>query len=155
MSDLQCPARFLACALSETTAEELRGERVAAVYDGTSKGLAQALAGDLGVPVQATAHPVSFGDVATREAGVLDLLSELADLHRGETVVVAVDDGPDEQSDVSPTERGATERGATERGADREAVEQRPAEGSSPPARRTGRRVEVRIDADGVQVLPG
>lgn len=93
MSDLQCPARFLLlCGVGAPDADALRHQRVAAVYDGTGgRGGAAAadLARGLGLTVQVTARPFSAADVLARGPEALEQLRDLADLHRGETVVVA------------------------------------------------------------------
>lgn len=102
MSDLQCPARLLL--LSEpdaSTAEALRHERVAAVYDGPPGSGAAELGRALGLPVQVLARPIRLVDVLAREAGALDDLRDLADLHRGETVVVAAVGDPGARVDVA------------------------------------------------------
>ncbi|MGN6330458.1 MAG: hypothetical protein ACTHOD_02260 [Motilibacteraceae bacterium] len=86
MSDLQCPATFLLLAADEREPlpthlmEALAGEHVAEVYaragDPARGGAADALAGSLGTR-RGTAD-----DVDVRS------LEEVADLHRGERVVV-------------------------------------------------------------------
>ncbi len=99
MSDLQCPARFLVVAVPgavrpEPWAEALRNERVAAVYDAPPHADgAQALAGALGLPVHAMTRRLTLAEVAAASTVALDVLRDLADLHRGETVVVLAD-GP-------------------------------------------------------------
>jgi hypothetical protein len=101
MSDLQCPARFLLLSGPDASAAQgLRHERVAAVYDGPparttdggpSRAAGAAALGDaLGLPVRVMARPLSLPDVLAREPTALDELRDLADLHRGETVVVLV-----------------------------------------------------------------
>ncbi len=89
MTDLQCPARFLVCVVGEGAALDLRHERVAAVYAGTPDQVAPALAVELGVPVSFLTREVSVDAVLAREAATMQVLAELADLHRGETVVVS------------------------------------------------------------------
>lgn len=101
MTDLQCPARFLVCVVDHRTAISLRNERVAAVYDGTSGQAGQAVAAQLGVPVAGTTYRVAVEAVLEREPAVLGVLAELADLHRGETVLVAADGGSGQQVEVS------------------------------------------------------
>lgn len=86
MSDLQCPATFLLLAAGESQPlpphliEALAGEHVAEVYaraaDPARNGAADTLAGSLGTR-RGTADAV---DVRS--------LEEVADLHRGERVVV-------------------------------------------------------------------
>lgn len=101
MSDLQCPARFvLLSAPDVATAERLRFERVAAVYDGPP-GSAEQLGATLGLPVQALARPLAIDDVLAREPAALAELSGLADLHRGETVVVTAVGRPGRRVDVA------------------------------------------------------
>jgi probable phosphoglycerate mutase len=115
MSDLQCPATFLlvSCADSgpgETgrrqvaeLVDRLRDRRVAAVYSGgTAPGVAAAalLGESLGVAARTVGGlqplPVGPGDgdvpVPTAVARYRTALEDLADLHRGETVLL-VDDG--------------------------------------------------------------
>ncbi|HEU4513868.1 MAG TPA: hypothetical protein VFR87_12245 [Nocardioidaceae bacterium] len=99
MSDLQCPARFLVVAAPGTVrpeplAESLRHERVAAVYDAPPHAdEARALAGALGLPLHDMTRRLTLAEVAAQSPGALDVLRDLADLHRGETVVV-VGEGP-------------------------------------------------------------
>jgi hypothetical protein len=89
VSDLQCPARFLlVCGPDASLAEELRHERVAAVYVDPPGPGAAALAGALGLEAQALVRPIALVDVLERDPGALATLGDLADLHRGETVVV-------------------------------------------------------------------
>ncbi len=114
MSDLQCPARFLVVPLlgstggagrtegtggsrtwAATWADELRVENVAAVYAGDGSpaapagvALAAALRIPLGVlPTAVGGRPVP-SDAAARFRAALE---DLADRHRGETVVVLTD----------------------------------------------------------------
>ena len=92
MSDLQCPARFLVLTDVADAAASWPQERVAAVYDGRTGRAApgpeaSGLAARLGV--RATGCPQLLrSDVVVRAAGALAVLCDLADLHRGETVVV-------------------------------------------------------------------
>jgi hypothetical protein len=89
VSDLQCPARFLlVCGPDASLAEELRHERVAAVYVDPPGPGAAALAGAFGLEARALARPLALADVLQRDPGALATLRDLADLHRGETVVV-------------------------------------------------------------------
>ena len=98
MSDLQCPARFLVLSAPDASlAETLRQERVAAVYDGPPGSGATALGDALGLPVQVMTHRLTQDDVLARHPDAVDQLRYLADLHRGESVVVLVD-GPRGQS---------------------------------------------------------
>jgi probable phosphoglycerate mutase len=112
MSDLQCPATFLVVPVDTLgegwrgavagLAERLRDRRVAAVYGGTTApavAVSAALADGLGVPSHRLAQrPTPPGDPAdghtdgSAVARWRAALQELADLHRGETVLV-VDDG--------------------------------------------------------------
>lgn len=101
MSDLQCPARFLLVAPAASAAERLRHERVAAVYagpDGSASAdelSAEELGRALGAPVRRPGPAVDLGAVLAREPGPLAALEDLADLHRGETVVVVAAGPPD------------------------------------------------------------
>ena len=121
MSDLQCPATFLVVGVNTLgegwhgevagLAERLRDRRVAAVYGGTAApaaAVAAALAGGLGLPSHTLAEPPTppgdrpDGAAAVRcRAG----LEELADLHRGETVLV-VDDSQVLEPALAPLLRG-------------------------------------------------
>jgi hypothetical protein len=110
MSDLQCPARFLLLSSPDASlAEALRHERVAAVYDGppgsgaTGPGdaLADGLADALGLPVQVMARRLSTVEVLAEDPGALDELRDLADVHRGETVVVVAAGEPGQRVDVA------------------------------------------------------
>ncbi len=107
MSDLQCPATFLVVRVDRLgegwrgqvagLAEQLRDRRLAAVYGGTTApavAVSAALADGLGVPSHTLAPPTPPGGPADRAAvgRYRAALEELADLHRGETVLV-VDDG--------------------------------------------------------------
>lgn len=87
MSDLQCAARFVvleAKAIGELAglAERLVAERTAGLYaahDVAGEGAVMRLAGELGLSVEAAP-----GDLTLGGAGYDDL----ADRHRGETVVI-------------------------------------------------------------------
>jgi len=83
MSDLQCPATFLVLGPAGGDAvARLSGTRLAAAY-AVPEGLdvATALAGESGPPVTALElDTASYGSA----------LAELADVHRGETVLVVV-----------------------------------------------------------------
>jgi hypothetical protein len=113
VSDLQCPARFLVVAGADAiTAEELRHERVASVYDG-QRGpgdvrAAAELARALDLPVQDLARSLSLADVLAHEALAIDALRDLADLHRGETVVVTATGGQGARVDVAVDGDGTT-----------------------------------------------
>ncbi|HSE10095.1 MAG TPA: hypothetical protein VLB29_15655 [Nocardioidaceae bacterium] len=90
MSDLQCPARFLlVCEPDASVAQSLRYERVAAVYDGAPGAGGAVLGRVLGLPVQALARPIALVDVLEGAEDAVNDLESLADLHRGETVVVS------------------------------------------------------------------
>src|SRR6478752_479009 len=105
MSDLQCPATFLVVRVDTLgegwrgevagLAERLRDRRVAAVYGGTTApavAVSAALADGLGVPSHPLAATSGGPADGTAMARCRAALEELADLHRGETVLV-VDDG--------------------------------------------------------------
>lgn len=107
MSDLQCPATFLVVPVDPLDegwraevvglVERLRDRRVAAVYGGTTApaaAVSAALADGLGVPAHPLAEPPPPGGPADGTSGARyrSALEELADLHRGETVLV-VDSG--------------------------------------------------------------
>lgn len=102
MSDLQCPARFLI--LSEpnpSLADVLRHERVAAVYDGPPGSGAAALGDALALPVQVMTRRLTLADVLAEDPDAVGDLRDLADLHRGETVVVVAEGVPGQRVDVS------------------------------------------------------
>jgi hypothetical protein len=81
VSDLQCPATFLVTGSGATeAASSLAGTRLAAAY-AVPEGLAVAGAAAGGVPVS------PLGPAGTSYAAVLE---ELADVHRGETVLVVL-----------------------------------------------------------------
>jgi hypothetical protein len=109
MSDLQCAARFvLVCAPDAATAESLRYERVAAVYDGPPGSGAARLGDALGLPVQVLARPLAVDDVLAQAPEALGDLRELADLHRGETVVITAVGRPGRRLDVAVDGDGVT-----------------------------------------------
>ncbi|MGE5719750.1 MAG: hypothetical protein ACM3XQ_07745 [Nocardioidaceae bacterium] len=109
VSDLQCPARFLLLTDPDVSmAATLSHERAAAVYDGGGGPGAQALAEALGVPAQALAQPLTIAGVLARDAEALRVLEDLADLHRGETVVVTAQGGPGRRVDVAVDADGHT-----------------------------------------------
>lgn len=89
MSDLQCAARFLLLPSSDVEEHRrrvasLRFERVARVYAAQPDlAAARRLAAGLGVPAGLIA-----GLIAGEPVPVDDALRDLADRHRGETVVV-------------------------------------------------------------------
>lgn len=124
MSDLQCPARFLVVGGAEASlAEALRHERVAAVYDGRGNSAgsggpgapagpgrtgAERLAQRLGVPHQVMPDGLAVADVLAGQPAAMSSLRELADLHRGETAVVAAAGAPGSRVDVSVDGDGTT-----------------------------------------------
>ena len=107
MSDLQCPTTFLVVPVDTLgegwrdqvagLAGRLRDRRVAAVYGGTTApavAVSAALADGLGVPscpLAATPTPPAGPSDGTAVARCRAALEELADLHRGESVLVVVD----------------------------------------------------------------
>ncbi len=97
MSDLQCPARFLVVTVStpaEGLVASLRHGRVAAVYDEPPHAdVARVLADALAVPLREVPRRPSLEDVLGQDRATLALVQDLADLHRGENVVV-VAEGP-------------------------------------------------------------
>jgi hypothetical protein len=114
MSDLQCPARFiLLTSLDGSAADALRHERLAAVYDAPPgatpteppteppTAAVTALAAALGVPVTALARPLALESVLARESLAVDALTELADVHRGETVLVLAEGRPGRRAEVA------------------------------------------------------
>lgn len=91
MSDLQCAARFLVLpGVDDAAVDRLRDERVALVYDADPGGADELrmVAERLGVVVAPAGGRVSVVDVRDRTPSAIDVLRDLADLHRGETVVV-------------------------------------------------------------------
>ena len=120
MSDLQCPATFLVLGTGGAArpAPELRQARLAAVYAVTPDAdVAAWIAREAGLPVR----PLEESAGTTYPDG----LADLADLHRGETVVV-----------VLPTR----------------AVSALAERGGLDPAR--NRVIRVAVDADGWTVRP-
>lgn len=125
MSDLQCPARFVVIVRDSTTVEL---ERVAVVYDGSGEELpggvtfAERLAASLAVPHRPIPHgpaphrpvppPLVVDDVAGRSPAALEVLGDLADLHRGETVVLVVGGAPGSRLDVHIDADGMVVRAA-------------------------------------------
>jgi hypothetical protein len=102
MSDLQCPAHLVLLATPDPAdAETLRHDRVAAVYDGPPGSGAAALAEALGLPLQVMAHPLVIAGVLAQAPEQMTALGGLADLHRGETVVVAAEGRPGQRVDVT------------------------------------------------------
>ena len=92
MSDLQCAARLLFLSVTDGAAAGwLPGERVARVYDGqheVASAKAVALAETLNVQARALEERVSAGDVRAHAPAAMRVLRDVADLHRGETVVI-------------------------------------------------------------------
>jgi hypothetical protein len=97
MSDLQCPATFLFLPPhAAQAASGLAAERVAMVYDGqpaVASSAAEALAAALRVPVRPLDEPVAADAVLAQKPPAMRLLRDIADLHRGETVVVVTETG--------------------------------------------------------------
>jgi hypothetical protein len=89
------------CEPDASTAQSLRHERIAAVYDGPPGTGAAALARVLGLPVQVLARPIALVDVLDRAPEALSDLGDLADLHRGETVVVGAAGPAGSRAEVS------------------------------------------------------
>lgn len=109
MSDLQCPARFiLLTSLDGSEPEALRHERVAGVYDAPPGAAATGLAAALGVPAIPLARPLSLEAVLARESIAVDVLAGLADVHRGETVVVLAEGRPGRRVEVAVDGDGVT-----------------------------------------------
>ena len=116
MSDLQCPARFLVLGgadapLADALADSLRHERVAAVYDGQGDSAgsgAEALARRLGVPARVLGRALRVADVLAGDPVAMGDLTELSDLHRGETLVVTAAGDPGRRVDVSIDGDGTT-----------------------------------------------
>jgi hypothetical protein len=104
VSDLQCAATVLVLHADDEARSWLAGERVALVYDGAAGdprrdaaggdqgdgGSVQALARGLGVGARTLDVAVTRAQVQRREPVAVRALQELADVHRGETVVLAV-----------------------------------------------------------------
>jgi hypothetical protein len=122
MSDLQCAARFVVVACPDAaTGRALLNERVAAVYVAPLGAVrerpaappgsagkwppaavgATEMAGVWGLRPQPMSRPVAVADLLRRAADALDVLRELADLHRGETVVVVGEGDPGHRVDVA------------------------------------------------------
>jgi hypothetical protein len=104
MSDLQCPARFLVLGCADESLADpalvdgLRAERVALVYDAAATPGAERerqgparLAAAIGVPHRTLDDALAVDDVRHGRVG---LLEDLADVHRGETVVVTTGGRP-------------------------------------------------------------
>ena len=127
MSDLQCPATLLVVRVDTLgegwrgevagLAERLRDRRVAAVYAGVTApavAVSAALADGLGLPSQPLAEPPTRGGPADglAVARCRAALEELADRHRGETVLV-VDDGQVLEPALAPLVRHGSGAGPT------------------------------------------
>jgi hypothetical protein len=95
VSDLQCAATLLFLSLDdEATVAGLAAARVAAVYDGRHgepSERAAALAASLHVRLVTLAEPVTIDGVRNQRPEEVRVLDEVADQHRGETVVVLTD----------------------------------------------------------------
>jgi hypothetical protein len=103
VSDLQCPARFIVVSsVDDLDVVTFAEDRVAAVYDaaaptggsGPGPGDLHALADRLGLPVVPAERRVLLEEVRERAPYALAVLSALADLHRGETVLLRADGEP-------------------------------------------------------------
>lgn len=105
MSDLQCPARFLLVTVSsavDSAVATLRHQRVAAVYDVPPHAdVVHAVAASCGLTVQGIPRRPCLQDVLSGDPATLEALQDLADLHRGENVVVAAEGAPGRRVDVS------------------------------------------------------
>lgn len=114
MSDLQCPATVLLTVpavegepldtAAERLARQLRWTRVAVVYsDGSDAAVrtAASVAALLGVPDRV-------------EAPFPDCLDQVADLHRGETVLVVAEAGPAGEGSGADLGQGLTAEGLVE-----------------------------------------
>ncbi|MGH3330822.1 MAG: hypothetical protein ACRDPJ_05880 [Nocardioidaceae bacterium] len=92
MSDLQCAARFVVVDdVSDELLGQLRGERVAMVYDASADrpaGKAQVVAEALRVSARPLDRTIDVLELLARQPAAMDALRELADVHRGETVLV-------------------------------------------------------------------
>jgi len=117
MSDLQCAARFLfLTSAGAATAESLRHERVAAVYDGARSPGAAELGLALSIPVEATARPISVDDVLAQAPDAVRRLRDLADVHRGETVVVVAAGEPGQRVEAALDADGLLVRDLSRKG---------------------------------------
>lgn len=85
--------------LDERTIASLRLARVAAVYDGRGAG-GSAPPEAFGLTTRVLTRPLRVGDVLARREDALLGLRDIADQHRGETVVVLADGLPGERVDV-------------------------------------------------------
>lgn len=99
MSDLQCAARFVLISDAESIAE-LDDTHIAAVYDAREAGHLEPPARLLELPVREVPRLV-LRDVLDESPRELGKLRDLADLHRGETVVVLVEGEVGDRVDVS------------------------------------------------------
>lgn len=117
MSDLQCPARIvlLDAAVAHTSTEALQAERVAHVYADRGCGALDP------ATALAAAWEVVVTGLDASPGGLRTALEDLADLHRGETVVVVTHGGAmsavlacwgwaGRDRDVAPCERLVLER---------------------------------------------
>lgn len=104
MSDLQCAARFLVVTVTQRQADSLgdrlAGERIAAVYAEDGSPDVEPLSRRLGAASMLLPRPVKPESVVDREPDALTQLEELADLHRGETVLV-LSQGSDDGNSVT------------------------------------------------------
>jgi hypothetical protein len=89
------------CAPVASTADDLREERVAAVYAAPAAAeVASALGGALGVSAFDLERQVALDGVLAGQPDDIAVLEELADLHRGETVVVVAAGQPAQRAEV-------------------------------------------------------
>lgn len=92
MSDLQCAARFVVVDdMSDELIAQFLGERVAMVYDASADrrtGKAQVVAEALNVSARPLDRTIDVPEVLARQPAAMDALRDLADVHRGETVLV-------------------------------------------------------------------
>lgn len=103
MSDLQCAATFLVVGVQSgdqvsTLADRLRHARVALTYGGPDPAAvrtAEQLAASLGTASKVTDLELTEGRLRDHDAGILAALRDLADVHRGETVLLVAEHGPE------------------------------------------------------------
>jgi hypothetical protein len=107
VSDLQCAAHFIVVSsIDDELAQSLGDERVAAVYDARRppdrgpRGAVEELAGRLGLPVLAADGRLLVEDLRSAAPTAMGVLVPLADLHRGETVLVHAAGSPGTRLDV-------------------------------------------------------
>ena len=92
MSDLQCACRLLVAgttaAETDALCERMSGERLAAIYAAAEGSVAQTLSRRTGAPVLPLTLPVDLHSLRKNCPEALAQLREIADQHRGETVLV-------------------------------------------------------------------